>query len=180
MGTYAAEDLLRLWRNDEITAEQAIGHLMQHIRLLHEQLPQISGRIQVSSIHMFLCQTHRPWIWSVQEEKKGDIKMGYDHDIQFRSTVRTVLKILLDEQIPSEERIRQATTLLLRLPVPMPSLDHPELPADDQEPTLYRAGSDGLPTQTPYVPAADERPLTEEEVALMLPMYHRVERDDGA
>jgi hypothetical protein len=31
MSTYSIPDLMRLWRKGELTAEQAIGHILQHL-----------------------------------------------------------------------------------------------------------------------------------------------------
>jgi hypothetical protein len=104
----------------------------------------------------------------VQQEQrlKGTIPM--DQNTQFRTAVRSVLTILLDEERDPQDRVRRATEILLGLPVPMPPVERTEHVAPDQDTTLYVAGADGLPTTTPYVPAPDEGPVTEEEVAIML------------
>ena len=37
MSTYPIEKLVQLWRLEEITAEQVIGHLLQHMAALEAQ-----------------------------------------------------------------------------------------------------------------------------------------------
>ena len=37
MSTYPIDELLRLWKLGELTAEQAVGHLLQHVAALTEQ-----------------------------------------------------------------------------------------------------------------------------------------------
>lgn len=37
MSTYSLEKLLQLWRREELTVEQAIGHLLQHLAILETQ-----------------------------------------------------------------------------------------------------------------------------------------------
>ena len=91
-----------------------------------------------------------------------------DQHTQFRTAVRTVLTILMEEDRDPADRVRRATEILLGLPVPMPPSERAEHIAPDQDTTLYVAGADGLPTTTPYTPAPNEEPLTEEEVAIML------------
>ena len=44
MSTYSVEHLLTLWKQEAITAEQAIGHLLQHIALLYERLRVVEKR----------------------------------------------------------------------------------------------------------------------------------------
>jgi len=44
MNTYSVEHLLTLWKQEAITAEQAIGHLLQHIALLYERLRTLEKR----------------------------------------------------------------------------------------------------------------------------------------
>lgn len=40
MSTYTLEALLRQWMNEELTPDQAIGHILQHLILMHQaQLP---------------------------------------------------------------------------------------------------------------------------------------------
>lgn len=34
LSTYPLEKLIQLWRNEELTAEQMIGHLLQHVARL--------------------------------------------------------------------------------------------------------------------------------------------------
>lgn len=40
MSTYPVEELLRKWTQGALTAEQAIGHILQHLKLLYEQQKQ--------------------------------------------------------------------------------------------------------------------------------------------
>ena len=44
MNTYSVEQLLTLWKQDDMTAEQAVGHLMQHIVLLYERIRALEKR----------------------------------------------------------------------------------------------------------------------------------------
>jgi hypothetical protein len=44
MNTSSVEHLLTLWKQEAITAEQAIGHLLQHIALLYERLRTLEKR----------------------------------------------------------------------------------------------------------------------------------------
>ena len=44
MSTYSVEHLLTLWKQEAITPEQAIGHLLQHIALLSERLRAVEKR----------------------------------------------------------------------------------------------------------------------------------------
>lgn len=37
MSTYTVSDLLLQWQRGSITAEQAIGHMLQHLALLYER-----------------------------------------------------------------------------------------------------------------------------------------------
>lgn len=46
MSTYSIGTLLRLWKQNEITAEQAIGYLMQHITALTERLTELEKRFR--------------------------------------------------------------------------------------------------------------------------------------
>jgi hypothetical protein len=91
-----------------------------------------------------------------------------DQHAQFRSAVRTVLTILLDETSDPADRVQRATDILLGLPVPMPQVGARSQPSVEPAPTLYLAGPDGLPTTTEYTPESEEGPLTDEEVAIML------------
>jgi hypothetical protein len=38
MSTYSVEQLLLIWRQEDMTAEQAVGHLLQHLVLVYERL----------------------------------------------------------------------------------------------------------------------------------------------
>ena len=44
--TYPSEKLLHLWRNEEITVEQAIGHLLQHLAALEAQNGALQKQMQ--------------------------------------------------------------------------------------------------------------------------------------
>lgn len=87
---------------------------------------------------------------------------------QFRSAVREVLTILLDEAIDPADRVKRAADILLGLPIPVsPDITH-ETRIEEHSPILYMAGADGLPTHIEYTPDPEEGPLSEEEVAIML------------
>ncbi|MCG8349235.1 MAG: hypothetical protein MI924_15820 [Chloroflexales bacterium] len=101
-----------------------------------------------------------------EQRRKGTIPM--DQHAQFRSAVRAVLTILLDEASDPADRVKRATDILLGLPVPMPPTGTRAIPRPDHAPALYLAGPDGLPANTAYRPDPDEGPLTDEEVAIML------------
>lgn len=45
MSTYPASDLLQQWIRGEITPEQAIGHLLQHLVALHQQYQQLASSV---------------------------------------------------------------------------------------------------------------------------------------
>jgi hypothetical protein len=38
MSTYSVEQLLKVWKQEDMTAEQAVGHLLQHLALVYERL----------------------------------------------------------------------------------------------------------------------------------------------
>ena len=38
VSTYSVEQLLTIWKQDNMTAEQAVGHLLQHLALVYERL----------------------------------------------------------------------------------------------------------------------------------------------
>jgi hypothetical protein len=38
MSTYSIEQLLTIWKQDTMTAEQAVGHLLQHLAHVYERL----------------------------------------------------------------------------------------------------------------------------------------------
>jgi len=46
LSTYPLEKLLHLWRNEEITVEQAIGHLLQHQAALEAQNQALQKQMQ--------------------------------------------------------------------------------------------------------------------------------------
>lgn len=101
-----------------------------------------------------------------EQQRKGVVPT--DQHAQFRSAVRTVLTILLDESSNSNDQVKRATDILLGLPVPMPQGVSRSLSDVESASPLYVAGLDGLPTTTEYVPEQAEGPLTAEEVAIML------------
>jgi hypothetical protein len=41
MSTYPLDELLTQWSRGDLTPEQAIGHLLQHIKQLHERHQQL-------------------------------------------------------------------------------------------------------------------------------------------
>jgi len=46
MSTYPIEKLLQLWRREELTVEQIIGHLLQHLAALEAQTQAIQKQVQ--------------------------------------------------------------------------------------------------------------------------------------
>jgi hypothetical protein len=46
MSTYSIEQLLTRWKQEDMTAEQAVGHLLQHVALLCERLRTLEKREQ--------------------------------------------------------------------------------------------------------------------------------------
>lgn len=46
MSTYSISTLLRLWRQNEATVEQAMGHALQHIAGLTERLTAVEKRLR--------------------------------------------------------------------------------------------------------------------------------------
>ena len=46
MSTYPAPDLLRLWSLGEVTPEQTIGHLVQHLVTLTQRLSELEKRLR--------------------------------------------------------------------------------------------------------------------------------------
>ena len=85
---------------------------------------------------------------------------------EFRTGVRAALLILMDEGIAAEERIAQATELLLKLPVPMLHRPHEEVMPTRE--ILYVSDANGMPSEVVYQPVPDEGPLTEPQVLFML------------
>ena len=45
MSTYPAPDLLRLWVLNEVTPEQTIGHLLQHLVALTQRLADLEKQL---------------------------------------------------------------------------------------------------------------------------------------
>ena len=46
MSTYPLEKLLQLWRLKELTVEQMIGHLLQHLAALEAQGQMLQKQVQ--------------------------------------------------------------------------------------------------------------------------------------
>ena len=46
MSTYSLEKLLQLWRLEELTVEQTIGHLLQHLAALEAQSQALQKQMQ--------------------------------------------------------------------------------------------------------------------------------------
>lgn len=46
MSTYPIEKLLQLWRLEELTVEQVIGHLLQHLAALEAQGQGLQKQVQ--------------------------------------------------------------------------------------------------------------------------------------
>ena len=46
MSTYPAPDLLRLWSLGEVTPEQTIGHLVQHLVTITQRLTELEKRLR--------------------------------------------------------------------------------------------------------------------------------------
>jgi hypothetical protein len=44
VSTYSVEQLLTIWKQDNMTAEQAVGHLLQHLALVYERLRTLEKR----------------------------------------------------------------------------------------------------------------------------------------
>lgn len=46
MAAYSPEKLLQLWKQEEVTAEQAIGQLLQLVIALQQSLQQVEQRLR--------------------------------------------------------------------------------------------------------------------------------------
>lgn len=46
LSTYPLEKLLQLWRNEALTAEQAVGHLLQHQAAVETQVQALQKQVQ--------------------------------------------------------------------------------------------------------------------------------------
>ena len=46
MSTYSITTLLRLWKQNEVTAEQAVGYAIQHIAALTERVSDLEKRLR--------------------------------------------------------------------------------------------------------------------------------------
>lgn len=127
-------------------------------------LAALTGESMSASLERLVMQERE----RVEQEQRRKGTIPPDENAQFRDTVRAVLTILLDETSDSADRVKQATDILLGLPVPMPQGRSPAPSNVETASTLYSAVPDGLPSTTEYIPEKEEGPLTEEEVAIML------------
>jgi hypothetical protein len=48
MSTYSLEQLLTIWKQDNMTTEQAVGHLLQHLALVYERLRAVERGAEVA------------------------------------------------------------------------------------------------------------------------------------
>ncbi len=48
MSTYPFDELMSKWSRGDITTEQAIGHMLQHINKLYEQIRELKQRLPKS------------------------------------------------------------------------------------------------------------------------------------
>jgi hypothetical protein len=46
LSTYPIEKLIQLWRNEALTGDQMIGHLLQHIAALEAQVQALQKEVQ--------------------------------------------------------------------------------------------------------------------------------------
>lgn len=46
MSTYSIQELLRLWRQGKLTAEQAVGYLLQNLVSWYTQLADLERRVR--------------------------------------------------------------------------------------------------------------------------------------
>ena len=46
MATYSLEKTLQLWKQEELTAEQAIGQLLQQMAALEQRMQQVEKRLR--------------------------------------------------------------------------------------------------------------------------------------
>jgi hypothetical protein len=45
MATYELEKVIEMWRVEKLTPEQAIGHMLQHLLTLREQLKEVENEL---------------------------------------------------------------------------------------------------------------------------------------
>jgi hypothetical protein len=45
VSTHPMDEMLRQWGRGELSPEQAIGHLMQHLAMVQDQLERLRGRV---------------------------------------------------------------------------------------------------------------------------------------
>jgi len=45
MGAHTLDDLMRKWQHEQLTAEQMIGQLLQHVSVLYERLRLVERRV---------------------------------------------------------------------------------------------------------------------------------------
>ncbi|MEM7802982.1 MAG: hypothetical protein AAF633_27580 [Chloroflexota bacterium] len=65
MSTYTIEEILQKWNLEEITAEQAIGHLLQNIQRLSDRTSLVERRVDK------LYRERREEIRKTQSKSKG-------------------------------------------------------------------------------------------------------------
>jgi len=46
MAAYSLEKMLQLWKQEELTAEQAIGQLLQQVAALEQRVQQVEQRLR--------------------------------------------------------------------------------------------------------------------------------------
>ncbi len=49
MSTYSVEQLLTIWKQENMTAEQAVGHLLQHLALVYERVRVLERRLAAAA-----------------------------------------------------------------------------------------------------------------------------------
>jgi hypothetical protein len=50
MSTYSVEQLLTIWKQENMTAEQAVGHLLQHLALVYERVRVLERRVAAETV----------------------------------------------------------------------------------------------------------------------------------
>jgi hypothetical protein len=45
MGMHTLDDLMRKWQREEVTAEQMVGQLLQHMSVVYERLRLVERRV---------------------------------------------------------------------------------------------------------------------------------------
>lgn len=52
--TYEVDELIRKWSQDDLTPEQMIGYMLQHLKLLHLQQVELASRLVAMAAHIAL------------------------------------------------------------------------------------------------------------------------------